>query len=63
MCVCVCYIRFNNQMGVFHLKFGILKTVAREIEVNKLNKISLIKAFVLFVKKIVSIEYDLEFKK
>jgi hypothetical protein len=50
-------------MGVFHLKFGILKTVAREIEVNKLNKISLIKAFVLFVKKIVSIEYDLEFKK
>jgi hypothetical protein len=36
-------------MGVFHLNFGLKKKLVKEIEVNKLNKISLIWTFVLFL--------------
>jgi hypothetical protein len=50
-------------MGVFHLNFENFKTMVKEIEVNELDKISLIRTFVLFVKKILSIEYNFDFFK
>jgi hypothetical protein len=54
----VFYNESKQSGGGVPLLFSYFKTLIRETEMNRTNKISSIKTFVLFFRKFVNIEFD-----